>query len=197
WHTERATSDPKFLKRCEKCHTDMYPYEELPENVKDYDRVTVKAVLQAIDKLGIRLIKVGSIGGRTMKELINPLLTTNYTRVFHEDPQEMKFNAPHHFVVTQAILKNEDYQGNSEYVEPKTLAEINFQEGPIKECGVNGVCNEDLLVMVLTRLEHFQKSEFNCRENALAITKIEEALMWLRKRTTAREMRGVEGTHTV
>ena len=40
---------------CEKCHTDMYPYEELPENIKDYDRVTVNAVLQALDDLGIKL----------------------------------------------------------------------------------------------------------------------------------------------
>jgi len=62
---------------------------------------------------------------------------------------------------------------------------------------VNGVCNEDLIAMVITRLEHFQESEFACRENALAITKLEEALLWLRKRTMGREQRGVEGTHTI
>ena len=53
----------------------------------------------------------------------------------------------------------------------------------------------DLLAMVLCRLEHFQKSEFSCRENAVAITKIEEALMWLRKRTDDREARGVLGSY--
>ena len=42
---------PKFEKHCEWCHPDMYPYEELPENIKDYDRVTVQAVLEAIKKL--------------------------------------------------------------------------------------------------------------------------------------------------
>lgn len=73
--------------------------------------------------------------------------------------------------------------------------EIHFQEGPIKECGVNGVCIEDLLVMVIRRLEGFQNSEFKCRENACAITKLEEALLWLRKRTMGRENRGVEGTN--
>ena len=41
----------KFVKRCEKCHTDLYPYSELPENIKEYDRVTVRAVLGAIEKL--------------------------------------------------------------------------------------------------------------------------------------------------
>ena len=50
---------------------------------------------------------------------------------------------------------------------------------------------------IADRLEHFQNSEFRCRENALAITALEEALLWLRKRTMGRERRGVEGTHIV
>ena len=43
--------DNKFTKVCEKCHTDMYPYDELPENIKEYDRVTVRSVLNAIKKV--------------------------------------------------------------------------------------------------------------------------------------------------
>jgi hypothetical protein len=122
-----------------------------------------------------------------MKQLVHDLLTTKYTEVYHEEPEQMKYDAPHNFRVIEA-LQGEGW--------PKAiLAEIHFQEGPIKECGVNGVCNEDLIAMVITRLEHFQKSEFACRENALAITKLEEALMWLRKRTMGREARGVVGTH--
>ena len=42
----------KFTKACEKCHLDLYPYPELPENIKEYDRVTVRAVLGALTKLG-------------------------------------------------------------------------------------------------------------------------------------------------
>lgn len=41
----------KFYKICDKCHTDMYPYDELPENIKEYDRITVKAVLNAMAKV--------------------------------------------------------------------------------------------------------------------------------------------------
>lgn len=41
----------KFQKQCPKCHTDLYPYSELPENVKEYDRVTVRAVLKAIETI--------------------------------------------------------------------------------------------------------------------------------------------------
>lgn len=117
-----------------------------------------------------------------MKELTNGLLTQKYTKVLEED--NYSFNAPHLFKVVKA-------DDNS------TLAEIHFQEGPIKENGVNGVCNEDLIAMVIRRLKGFQDSEFSCKENAMAITKLEETLMWLRKRTQDREVRGVEGTHIV
>lgn len=117
-----------------------------------------------------------------LDELEMPLLRTKYTKVFVES--EYSSNAPHNYFVAKA----EDGTG---------LCHIHFQEGPINECGVNGVCNEDLINMIIDRLEHFQKSEFKCRENAVAITKLEEALLWLRKRTMEREARGVEGTNIV
>jgi hypothetical protein len=72
---------------------------------------------------------------------------------------------------------------------------VNFQNGPVKENGVNGCHNEDLIAIVIDRLQGFQSGEFKCRENAIAITKLEEALLWLRKRTMDREARGVEGTN--
>ena len=106
-----------------------------------------------------------------------------YTVVVAVDEKE--FNANHLF--------------NVETVKEPTaiLNQIKFQKGPIKECGVNGVMNEDLIAMVIDRLQSFQESEFKCRENAVAITKLEEALMWLRKRTQDREDRNVEGTHKI
>lgn len=118
------------------------------------------------------------------KKLEHDLLGAKYTTVYHEPESEMQYGAPHCFTV---IASNADGSGTP-------LAEIHFQEGPIKECGVNGVCNEDLIAMVICRLEHFQKGPFACRDNAIAITKLEEALLWLRKRTIGRENRGVEGT---
>ena len=115
-------------------------------------------------------------------KLVSGLTTARYTEAFHET--HFSFNAQHHF----EVKSKED--GN-------VLSKIDFQEGPIKESGINGVANEDLIAMVIRRLEGFQSSEFRCRENAVAITKLEESLMWLRKRTQDREARGVEGTHTV
>lgn len=118
-----------------------------------------------------------------MKKLQMDLLSNKYTQVYVEE--DYKYNAPHNFSVYPVNEPNE------------SLVDIHFQEGPIKECGVNGVANEDLINMVICRLEHFQQSDYRCRENALAITALEEALLRLRKRTMARENRGVEGTHTV
>lgn len=72
---------------------------------------------------------------------------------------------------------------------------IYFQNGPTNEAGINGLTQEVLLAIVADRLRSFQAGQFACRENALALTKIEEAQHWLHSRTLARMQRGVEGTH--
>lgn len=71
---------------------------------------------------------------------------------------------------------------------------VSFQNGPISESGVNGVSNEALLAVVEDRLKCFQSGPYSCRENAVALTKIQEAMMWLQRRTIERMQRGVEGT---
>ena len=70
-----------------------------------------------------------------------------------------------------------------------------FQNGPIKEFGVNGVTHEALLAILIDRMRGFQSGPFVCRDNAIALMHLEEALMWLQRRTRERIKRGVEGTH--
>lgn len=77
----------------------------------------------------------------------------------------------------------------------ETAVVIRFQNGPINENGVNGLTQEVLLAIVADRLRSFQAGQYACRENALALTKIEEAQHWLGSRTKGRVARGVEGTH--
>lgn len=77
------------------------------------------------------------------------------------------------------------------------FGQIQFQNGPVKEVGVNGCHQEDLLVIVMDRLQHFQKGDYTCKENDYALQKIREALVCLRDRTNARIERGVEGTNQV
>lgn len=71
---------------------------------------------------------------------------------------------------------------------------IKFQEGPIGEVGVNGGQIEDVIDLLVGRLQGFQQT-FPCRENALAITKLEESRLWLNERTRKRQSQGVEGTN--
>jgi len=73
---------------------------------------------------------------------------------------------------------------------------IEFQNGPLKETPPNGLSNEALLAIVEDRLIGFQSGQFACRENAVALTKLQETMMWLQKRTRDRMARGVEGTNT-
>lgn len=120
-----------------------------------------------------------------MKNLKHYLYSSRHREIFHEDPKEMKYGAPHHFVVQPSLSK-----AGEEYF----CQHIDFQEGPVKECGINGVTEEDLIAMVICRLQYFQLTEYSCRENSTAIRRLEEALYWLGERTRDRERRGVEGT---
>ena len=79
---------------------------------------------------------------------------------------------------------------------------IQWQNGPRgQEDGSlaepNGAFIEDVLWAALQRLEFFQKGQYRDRANAIAITKIEEALQALHDRTLERSYRGVEGKHEV
>ena len=91
--------------------------------------------------------------------------TENYTVVHATDEKE--FNSNHSYVVSR--------KDNG-----RILTEVFFQKGPIKENGVNGCHHEDLIAIVIDRLMDFQASQYSCRENAIAITKLEESLHWLR-----------------
>ena len=59
---------------------------------------------------------------------------------------------------------------------------------------ISGAVDADLLEIVRDRLRDFQAGPYSCRENACALTHIEEALMWLNRRVEDRITRGVLGT---
>lgn len=61
----------------------------------------------------------------------------------------------------------------------------------------NGAFVEDAIYAAIQRLEFFQDSKFRCRENAIAITKLQEALWAMKHRQVERSHRNVEGKHEV
>ncbi len=72
--------------------------------------------------------------------------------------------------------------------------EIRFQNGRIKEEGLNGFSNEAFLAVVLDRLDGFSKGEFSCVETVVAAKLTRAALEVLKSRTARREREGTEGT---
>jgi hypothetical protein len=58
---------------------------------------------------------------------------------------------------------------------------------------LDGTTNEEVLAMLIDRLK-FLGGRLSCRENAIALTHIETALLWLNHRTSERKARNVEGT---
>jgi hypothetical protein len=71
---------------------------------------------------------------------------------------------------------------------------FNIQDGPVEEVGVNG-CQIDKMGEVWLNILQKFNAKIPCRENSIAITKIEEALMWQMKRRENRVSRCVEGTN--
>lgn len=67
-----------------------------------------------------------------------------------------------------------------------------IQNGPVKEVGVNG-CQVDTIIEAAKAIIEGLNKNFPCRENAMVITKLDEALLWLVKRKLDREARNVEG----
>lgn len=86
-----------------------------------------------------------------------------------------------------------------QFIEKVPVKEIKYLEGTALDPTAlitlnNGTTNEEVLTMLIDRMQYLQE-KFPCRENALVITKLEESLMWLNKRTEDRKKRGVEGKH--
>ena len=68
-----------------------------------------------------------------------------------------------------------------------------IQNGPIAEAGRNG-CQVDTMIAAARLIISKLNEKFPCRENACAITKLDEAIHWLEARRKDRAIRGVEGT---
>ena len=69
-----------------------------------------------------------------------------------------------------------------------------LQTGPIKEVGVNG-CQIDALIEMAREIIAYFNKQYPCRENSLVLTKLDEAMMWLKERTSRREREKTEGTN--
>lgn len=70
---------------------------------------------------------------------------------------------------------------------------FNMLTKPASEGGDLNRCQATELIKTALHLIQYYNGKFPCRENAITITKLEEAIMWQVKRTVDRQFRGVEG----
>jgi hypothetical protein len=80
----------------------------------------------------------------------------------------------------------------SEKINDVEVLKVKFQTGGTATTEKNGIFIEDLIILTILKLESYNK-QFPCRENSLAITKLEESLQWLTSRKADREARNVYG----
>lgn len=80
----------------------------------------------------------------------------------------------------------------SESINDKVVMKIKFQTGGTATTERNGVFIEDVIIAAAAKLSEYQ-NKFPSRENALALTALDEAVMWLSHRKIERESRGVYG----
>ena len=86
-------------------------------------------------------------------------------------------------------FENKNEQGQTlQFIQKEPVSEGSTELKTVSD----GTTNEELIEMLLDRMNYLQ-SKFPCRENAIAITKLDEALLWLNKRTADRMKRNVEG----
>lgn len=86
----------------------------------------------------------------------------------------------------------------SEFIEidySENTIKFKLQREPIGEVGKNGCQVDDIISAVIDIITGFNKNN-PCRENSLVLTKLEEANLWLIKRTLNREALGIEGVKT-
>lgn len=102
----------------------------------------------------------------------------------------------HHYFITGFNTKT---NVSDPFVErhgtPAEHSTVLFQNGPIKEVGVNGVTHEALLAILIDRMKSFQEGPFACADNGYALEHLKAALSELQNRTRKRIARNVEGTH--
>ena len=99
--------------------------------------------------------------------------------------------ASHRYLITDNPLED---VGPPPSVNNLVRCELNFQNGPISEVGVNGITHEALLSILIDRLECFQAGPFDNKYNEAALTHLRLAVEALHNRTLERMARGVEGT---
>lgn len=114
--------------------------------------------------------------------------------------QKIHMTDPQNVVVVnpKATYEIPQYEVTNEGLQDAGVSTITFCKGNKADESVPrqaGVFTESLLAAAKQYLEENNVGELATRETSTAITKIDEALLWLGKRAADRQRRGVQGTY--
>jgi hypothetical protein len=101
-------------------------------------------------------------------------------------------------IAAGATYKVPTYKVGDNGIEDGEGIEIVFCKGNKEDSTVlrqEGVFTETLIQTAKQYLEAVNVGEMSSRETSMAITKLDEALMWINKRAEDRRLRGVQATY--
>lgn len=90
-------------------------------------------------------------------------------------PGKYTFAKNHHQVIFATDADSAtaaDIYGTANVDTSKFFGRLKFQDGPIQEHGRNGITNEEVIEMLLERLDALNQPPYACRENSVAITNL-------------------------
>lgn len=101
-------------------------------------------------------------------------------------------------VIEGATYEVPTYKITAEGIADGAGAKIVFCKGNKEDAQAlnqEGIFTETLIQVAKEYLESVNKGDLSSRETSMAITKLDEALMWLEKRAIDRKKRGVQATY--
>lgn len=79
-------------------------------------------------------------------------------------------------VIVWTLVLTSKRADSHKFTDRRLSVTFTLQSGPIKEFGVNSCQIDDVVEWAKAKIEEFQKA-FPCSENALVVTKLDEALI--------------------
>lgn len=138
-------------------------------------------------KVGFPQEKVDSPQETLPKKEYRLVGQTNTTQVIClDEPSEIGGGACHEYIVVQREGMLEEERG-------EVYAYVSIQNGPLREVEPNGCHNEDLVDILIDRMEHFQNGPFPCVANAIVLGLLRAVKRMIGRRNTDRKERGVKG----
>lgn len=172
------------------------------KKVRENQGLTQRALAEAT---GVPQSRIGAVerGESEFTEEQTELINQYFAQFEPTEIAEIEGEILHEDEYTTLVAvdeKHEQYGVNHVYTvhdnsNGEAIEALNYQKGPRKVEGLNGITDEDIARILHHRLTNFAEGEYADRYTEHAAAHAFSVLRWLTDRKREREMRGVEGTN--